>query len=308
MASTRGRTVHQQANGPLLMEPWKTPIVELPVDDSRRTVSYQSDPLGKAWGFLLKYAGLCFAAAILSAGLVLYVEADGVVWLILFGGMMFVGFLALGWMENLFSAEGIDRLRIRMGAEVQSAYVEAERDVELGRVGSLNRAEDIQQLSKHIEQLYLHMDAMRRDALHAPQSDRNRLSTFVAPETADFEEERVVAGPYAPRPPVVRVGSRQPTMDEMQQQVQRWFISAYTSEGLAEDGRVVRGIAPWTERGSLTPTDKERARDWIKGAGKVTGNWIVRYDKNRRAWYVNRAAYPTSGAVLAALDGSLARR
>jgi hypothetical protein len=88
----------------------------------------------------------------------------------------------------------------------------------------------------------------------------------------------------------------------MRHHVTRWIINAYANGYLADDGRIVRGDTPWTVRGRLTQTDKDRARDWIKYAGNTTGHWLVRYDDKRRAWYVNTSAYPTSGAMLSALD------
>jgi hypothetical protein len=296
-------TATRSPQPPAITEPWRTPVVELPVSDHQRTVAYHSDPVGKAYGFVIKYLGLCIASGILSTGLVLYLRADAVIWLILMGMLTFAGWCAVGWTENLFSPEGIDRLRIRTGAQVQMTYVDAEREVEIERLNIAAERDANRRLSAQIEQLYLEIDALRRDNLHAPQHERNRLRNYAPQPDALAHAD---PGPDAP-PPIVIVGEP-PSRDAMVLAVQRWVIAAYSNTWISADGRVVKGDMPWSTRGTLVGVDKDRARDWIQHAGRKQAAWLLRYDAARRGWYVNLDAYPTAGAMLAALDSTIPSR
>lgn len=231
--------------------------------ESWRTVSYYSEPYGRAIGFVVIYTPLAVLLLLLSIGVVWWVQAEAMWVAIVFGVLGTVGYMMLVPFHYRFSQEGIDR-----------AHIEAQRDVELHRISTQGAVERAQAKARRQQ---FAVERMRIEQSRGwvedrqPQEDMNRLSTWVGRPQAD---------------------------DEMVQEMIRWCERAHSN--MTDDGRLTT-TAPWTKAGAFNREDSERALKWLALASNAMGHWLVRYDEQRRGWYVNVAHYREASELLTAL-------
>lgn len=233
--------------------------------DAWRTVSYYSEPYGRAIGFVVIYAPLAILLLCLSVGLVWFFRGDAMWVAIVFGILGTAGYFFLVPFHYRYSQEGIDRAQIGALRDVDLYRIEAEATVALAQADARK------------EQFALERERIQEGrnwiADRQPQGDTNRLSTYVP-----------AAGPQA--------------SDAMVQEMMRWCERAHSS--MSDDGRMTSTV-PWAKAGVFGPTDSERAQTWLTLAANAMGHWIVRYDAARRGWYVNVKHYKDASDLIAAL-------
>lgn len=248
--------------------------------DAWRTVSYYSEPGGRAFGFVIIFGVLAFLLLCLAIGIVWLTQLQSMWVLILFAGFGLVGFLFLVPYHFRHSQEGIDLARIA-----------AERDVDLARTNSDYGVQVIQAqalLTQAQAQMRQIEAASERVMAQPAQSDRNRLSTYVAPEPED-------RGPHWVKQEPLRA-------DRMVAVMLEWAREVY--EHVRPDGKITTPV-PWAERGSLSKPDKRRAQEWLRVGAHMQGRgWIVEYRQGDKSWYLNTRAYPEPPDLLGALSAT----
>lgn len=248
--------------------------------DAWRTVSYTSEPVGRALGFVIVFGVLAVFLLALAVGIVWLAELQSMWALIFFAAFGLLGFLALLPTYFRHTQEGIDLARVRSDERVERDKINADYGVQIAQANAL-----ILQAENQRRQIELGVER----ALSQPaQSDRNRLATFVAPEPED-------RGPHWTKPQPLRA-------DPMVQTMLAWAGEVYNN--VRPDGKITTPV-PWSERGPLSKPDKRRAQDWLRTVAHMQGRgWIVEYRQGDKAWYLNTRAYVEPADLLGALGST----
>lgn len=248
--------------------------------DAWRTVSYTSEPVGRALGFAIVFGVLALFLLALAVGLVWLAELHAMWALILFALFGLMGFLLLLPTYFRHTQEGIDLARVAADESVDRARINADYGVQIAQANAL-----ILQADNQRRQIEL---GAERTLSQPAQSDRNRLATFVAPEPED-------RGPHWTKPQPLRA-------DPMVQTMLAWAGRVYGDLGPMG---VIKTVVPWSERGSLSKQDADRAQAWLRTAAHMQGiDWIVEYQSRRKRWVLNVERYPQPQDLLAALSGT----
>jgi hypothetical protein len=146
-----------------------------------------------------------------------------------------------------------------------------------------------------------HQRQMERDEYIAGhQSEQQRLLTQletrlqVAAEHQLMEQVDTHSQPQASRP----------FFDDLRDELLRFLVSLYDTDDeghyqhLNPQGRIINITVPWSARGSMSPTESQKALKMLTEAGYA--EWIVHKHKN--AWYLNLQKYPTPGRLVRAFE------
>ena len=260
-----------------------------PAADTGRTISYHSDPIGKAFGLAIIVGVTAVPLIAITVAIVNLGDVRGMWGLLIFGVMLLVTVMFLYRTERRFSPEGIDLRKVEAIEAVELTRVEGEIEVQKMHAAAFQTQADNQRLQ--IE---------KGPIIRPAQSSPPRLGSFVAPHPAPepmrspwVMPEPVLPGapaPVAPEPP-----QKDATINVMMQ----WAQDVYLR--LGSDGRIYTGV-PWAERGPLSTPDGKRAQDWLQRAANTQGSgWAVQYRKDARGWFLNIAAFPDALTLTTAL-------
>lgn len=257
--------------------------------DAWRTVSYYSEPIGRAVGFVIIFSVPALLLLGLAAGIRWLVGLQAM-WVLIIASVL--GIAAFMYMLPIYfrhSQEGIDLARIDADREADLARIDAEREVQI------TQAETVQ-LQAHVQLRQIDVESERTLARPA-QGVMNRAATFVPPVAPAGEEER---GSHWAKPGFDIRQAR--AIEPLRQDVMVQVMLAWAAEihdNINADGRIASTL-PWGKRGALSNVDAERAQKWLQLASNAAGDWIVDYNKPKQGWYLNIKRFPTAAALLAA--------
>lgn len=259
------------------------------VEDARRIVSYASEPMGRAVGFVVILSVPTLFLLCLAIGIVWLTDMQAMWVLILFGAFGLLAFLALAPVYFKHTQEGIDLARVGADRDVDLARIDADRDVQMARAEGVLQATQVQ-----MQQIALESE---RTLSRPAQSILNHAATFVSPvapvgETDEIDERPMLTGV---RPSYATEPLRH---DLMVRVMLNWASEVHKSVGV--DGRIASTL-PWGKRGAMSDVDCERAQRWLWLATNAAGEWIVEYNKRKRGYYLNIKRFPNAAALLAAL-------
>lgn len=295
----------------------------------RVQVIERRDAVSSALAFLIKYLGLTLVLLVLSVGLTQVLDLGAWLGVFLFGAMCVAGYALLAFGENVFTSIGVERLRVRKGAGVLHAQIQAQRDVQLAQV-ALQRAQvDAQrayneQVAENARtraqaQLVRHEQPQAQlNALHnyAPQA-RAPLPAPVGWQVDELEppawwtrtnteQAQPVArevDPFTQDAVFIRDGARRALLDFLLEAYERDEQGQWLR--MHEDGRVKRHVrVPVSSRGGLAPAQRQQALDMLAQLER-TGAWLLRYDEAQRLWRLNVERYPDVQDALDAVDTSV---
>ena len=285
----------------------------------------RTSPLLQAQAFMVKYAGMTFILAILSAGLVWYAQAPAPVFLLLFGGMSILGYFALGWLEAGHTSFGVERLRLREGAKVLRHKIDADVEVQLAQIDlqaqileaqrEYNRQQDERLQARISAQIVRH---------ETPQSSSNMVANYVPEDYATGSVASVVSPVVdtAPKPATGRLLYRRDELevpsfmaektqrrvrDEARRTLTDFVASLYERDEagswlhLHEDGRIRRNVkTPMSARSGLAAPVREQI-DAILRELNACGVWLIRYDEDQRLYRLNLDRYPAPDMAVDAI-------
>jgi hypothetical protein len=239
-----------------------------------RTVEHTS-PMLAAQAFLVKYAGLTAILAVLSVGLVWWLQAPAPFALVLFAGLAIAGYWLLAWTEAVFTVAGVERHRLTQGAKVLRAQIDAEHDVRLAQV-------ELQQSIVNSQREYNRQVAQRH---------RAQLQAHMQPETDT--------------PAWVRRPGREDTARRV---LLDFTVSLYERDDAGDMHRVDSAgyiardtVIPFGKRGGLTQAQRQQVTA-VLAELDARGVWLLRFDKQKRLWQLNVRRYPDAQAAVDAID------
>lgn len=281
----------------------------------------RTSPLLSAEAFLLKYAGMTFILAILSAGLVWYAALPAPVFLLLFGGMSIAGYFALGWLEAGHTSFGVERLRLREGAKVLRHKIDADAEVQLAQIDlqaqileaqrEYNRQQDERLQARIQAQLVRH---------ETPQSTANMVANYVPDDYSVTAVSPVTDTGYTVAKPAhvayrhelevpsfLREKTQRRVRDEARRTLTDFVASLYERDEsgswlrLFEDGRIRRNVkTPMSARSGLAAPVREQI-DAILRELDACGIWLLRYDEDQRLYRLNLDRYPAPDMAVDAI-------
>lgn len=286
----------------------------------RVQVIERRDAVSSAVAFLIKYLGLTLVLLVLAVGLTQVLDLGGWLGVFLFGAMALAGYALLAFGENVFTSVGVERLRVRKGADVLHAHIRAQRDIQLAHVGLQQAQVDAQREYNRQVAEQARARAQAQLVRHEqPQAQLNALHNY-APQT------------HAPRPAPAawqvdeleppdwwtRTNTEQPVTqdarlvrDKARRALLDFLLEAYELDEqgqwlrMHEDGRVKRHVrVPVSGRGGLSPAQRQQALDMLAQLER-TGAWLLRYDEAQRLWCVNVARYADVADAIDAVDTSV---
>jgi hypothetical protein len=131
------------------------------------------------------------------------------------------------------------------------------------------------------------------------------MSTYVPPVAEPMDEDEppmrspwVYPAPVAPLAPLAEPLRHNAMVAHML----KWAGEVHRRCG--PDGRITTPV-PWSERGTLSSTEREAALDWLQHAANMQGcGWVVEYRKAERAWYLNIKRLPEATDLVRALGST----
>ena len=106
-------------------------MADSPAHDSTRTVSYVSDPIGRAFGLAIVVGVASVPLIAITIAIVHLGDVRGMWGLLLFGVLLLVAVMVLYWMERRYSSEGIDLRKIGALENIELARVDGDTSVQL---------------------------------------------------------------------------------------------------------------------------------------------------------------------------------
>lgn len=289
----------------------------------------RTSPLLQAQAFMVKYAGMTFILAILSAGLVWYAALPAPVFLLLFGGMSIAGYFALGWLEAGHTSFGVERLRLREGASVLKRKIEADENVQLAQIELQAQILEAQREYNRQQDERLQARIQAQLARHeTPQSTSNMVASYVPPDYATGSVAAVspevdttltppsytVAKPAhiayrheLEAPSFLREKTQRRVRDEARRTLTDFVASLYERDEagswprLFEDGRIRRNVkTPMSARSGVSAPVREQIDGILRELDRC-GVWLLRYDDDQRLYRLNLDRYPAPDIALDAI-------
>lgn len=211
-----------------------------------------------AKSFIYKYIGLLVVLCILSLGLVLRTGFTWAGWFALFGLVSLAGYFLLGRMENTYSPEGIEITRLTYGSKVLIQKIKSDENIALARMAYQ---------SQNIQNTITLGSNVHSNAIEMPPDPRN------------FPDQQLIEAKYS---------------DPLRTKLIQWLCSIYEDDSIAIDGRITKTVL-WSARGGLSVTERQHVIDILNEVSELTGDWVVKQDRN--SWYINNAKYNSPGRL-----------